>query len=77
MYAMTAAHPSLPLGSRVLVENLENGRKAVVTITDRGPHVKGRIIDLSYGAAKKLGFVQKGLARVRIRLLFRPSARGG
>ena len=69
MYAMTAAHKTLPLGSVVVVENLENGKKVKVKINDRGPFVKGRIIDMSYAAAKKLGFAEKGLARVRIYLL--------
>ena len=68
MYAMTAAHKTLPLGSVVVVENLENGKRVTVKINDRGPFVKGRIIDMSYAAAKKLGFAEKGLARVRIYL---------
>jgi rare lipoprotein A len=69
MYAMTAAHKTLPLGSYVLVENLENGKKIIVRVNDRGPFVKGRIIDLSYSAAKKIGIDQSGLARVRVTLL--------
>ncbi len=66
MYAFTAAHKLLPLGTYVLVTNLENGRQVVVRINDRGPFVKDRIIDLSYAAAKALGMVQKGVARVRL-----------
>lgn len=66
MYKMTAAHKSLPLCSYVMVTNLRNGRKVKVKITDRGPYVRGRIIDLSYAAAKKLGMVGRGTARVRI-----------
>ncbi len=66
MYAFTAAHKVLPLNSYVLVINLENGRKTVVRINDRGPFVKDRIIDLSYAAAKALGMAKKGVARVRI-----------
>ncbi len=66
MYAFTAAHKLLPLGTYVLVTNLENGRRVVVRINDRGPFVKDRIIDLSYAAAKALGMVQKGVARVRL-----------
>ena len=69
MYANTAAHKTLPLGSMVHVENLENGRTAVVRINDRGPFVRGRIIDLSYTAAKKVGIVDKGVAKVKITLL--------
>lgn len=66
MYALTAAHKILPLGTYVMVTNLENGRKVVVRINDRGPFVPGRIIDLSYAAARALGMVEKGVARVRI-----------
>jgi peptidoglycan lytic transglycosylase len=65
-YAMTAAHPSLPFGSRVRVTNLENGRSEIVRVNDRGPYVSGRIIDLSYAAARALGIARKGLARVRV-----------
>ncbi|WP_244490824.1 septal ring lytic transglycosylase RlpA family protein [Aureimonas frigidaquae] len=64
--AMTAAHKTLPLGSRVKVTNLNNSRTVVVRINDRGPFVKGRMIDLSKGAAQKLGFVGAGHARVQI-----------
>lgn len=66
MNALTAAHRTLPLGSRVLVHNLENDRRVVVKINDRGPYVQGRDIDLSYGAARQLGMVPDGLARVEI-----------
>jgi len=66
MHAMTAAHRSLPLGSRVLVRNLDNGRGVVVKINDRGPYIHGRDIDLSYGAAHELRMVPNGLARVEI-----------
>lgn len=69
MYAMTAAHKVLPMNTYVLVTNLENGRRAVVRINDRGPFVKNRIIDLSYAAAKRLGIVGPGTARVRIEAL--------
>ncbi len=72
MYAMTAAHKTLPLGTYVNVKNLENGREAVVKINDRGPFVKGRIIDLSYKAAKKLGMANKGTAKVRITVVKSP-----
>ena len=66
MYDMTAAHPTLPLGSYVRVTNLRNGRAVVVKVNDRGPIVEGRIIDLSYGAAQVLQFQQRGLQRVRL-----------
>jgi len=66
MYDLTAAHPSLPLGSWVRVTNLANGRRVFVRINDRGPIVPGRIIDLSYGAAQMLHFTDKGLQRVRL-----------
>jgi rare lipoprotein A len=68
MYALTAAHKRLPFGTRVRVTHLKNGRSVAVRINDRGPFVRGRIIDLSYGAAKKLGMVTLGVARVRIRV---------
>ncbi len=71
MYAMTAAHRTLPLGTIVMVTNLDNGKKAKVTINDRGPFVRGRIIDLSYGAAKRLDMVDDGVAMVRIETLGR------
>jgi rare lipoprotein A len=69
MYDMTAAHPTLPLGSYVRVTNLRNGRAVVVKVNDRGPVVPGRIIDLSYGAAQVLRFEQRGLQRVRLDLV--------
>jgi len=69
MYDMTAAHPTLPLGSYVRVTNLRNGRVVIVKVNDRGPVVPGRIIDLSYGAAKVLQFDQRGLQRVRLDLV--------
>jgi rare lipoprotein A len=69
MYAKTAAHKTLPLQTMVLVKNLENGREMVVRINDRGPFVKGRIIDLSLTAARELNIVQKGTARVRVSAL--------
>ncbi len=64
--ALTAAHPSLPFGTLVMVENLQNNRKVTVRINDRGPFVKGRVIDLSYTAAKKLKMVRQGVVRVRL-----------
>jgi rare lipoprotein A len=69
MHAMTAAHKTLPLGVYVRVQNRENGREAVVRVNDRGPFVKGRVIDLSYAAAKALGVDIAGTAPVRIEAL--------
>ena len=66
MRKMLAAHRTLPLGSKVKVTNLANGRAVEVTIEDRGPYPKGRLIDLSKRAAQKLGMTKQGLARVRI-----------
>jgi len=66
MYDLTAAHPTLPLGTWVRVTNLHNGRRVYVRINDRGPIVPGRIIDLSYSAAQSLRFTSKGLERVRL-----------
>jgi peptidoglycan lytic transglycosylase len=68
MYDLTAAHPTLPLGSWVRVTNLNNKRVVYVRINDRGPIVPGRIIDLSYGAAQVLRFQNQGLQRVRLDL---------
>jgi len=69
MYAMTAAHKTLPLPTYVEVKNLQNGRTAIVKVNDRGPFHDGRIIDLSYAAATKLGVVASGTAPVEIRAL--------
>src|ERR1700689_2261494 len=66
MLDFTAAHPSLPLGTMVKVTNLRNGKQVVVRVNDRGPVVDGRIIDLSYNAARALGFEQRGLQTVRL-----------
>ena len=69
MYAFTAAHKTLPLPSYARVTNLDNGKSLVVRINDRGPFHKGRVIDLSYAAAVKLGYRDKGVARVEVRTL--------
>jgi rare lipoprotein A len=66
---MTAAHRTLPFGTRVRVTNLENGRSVVVTITDRGPFRRERVIDLSKRAARKLDFLRAGTTRVRLDVL--------
>jgi rare lipoprotein A len=68
-HAMTAAHPNLPFGTRVRVTHIGNGRSVIVTINDRGPFVKSRIIDVSRAAAEQLGMVQQGVARVRLEQL--------
>ena len=69
MHDLTAAHRTLPLGTFVKVTNLRNGRSAVLRINDRGPVVDGRIIDVSYNAARVLGFKTQGLQRVRLDLV--------
>jgi rare lipoprotein A len=68
---MTAAHPALPFGTRVRVTNLSNRRSVVVRINDRGPFVKGRIVDLSYAAARQLRMVGPGVAPVEVEKLRR------
>ena len=68
-HAMTAAHRSLPLGTRVRVTNQKNGRSVVVRINDRGPYSKGRIIDLSEAAARVLGMIEAGVAPVVLEVL--------
>jgi rare lipoprotein A (peptidoglycan hydrolase) len=69
MYADTAAHPTLPLGSIVRVTNPRNHRSQIVRINDRGPYKEGRELDVSYAVAQKLGFDQRGTAKVRLELL--------
>ena len=66
--ALTAAHRTLPFGTRVRVTNLRNGRSVVVRIDDRGPFARGRIIDVSRRAARELGFLREGTARVRVKV---------
>ncbi|WP_300455151.1 septal ring lytic transglycosylase RlpA family protein [Desulfobacula sp.] len=77
MYAMTAAHKTLPLGTWVSVDNLENNRKIVVRINDRGPFVRGRIIDLSQKGAKQIGILGPGTAKVRVTALGRATSYSG
>jgi rare lipoprotein A len=72
MYDLTAAHPTLPLGTFVKVTNLRNGRTVVVRVNDRGPVVEGRIIDLSYGAARALNLQYRGIQTVRLDLVPQP-----
>lgn len=64
--AFTCAHPTAPFGTRLRVTDLATGRSVVVRVNDRGPFVKGRVIDLSLAAARSLGIVGRGLARVRV-----------
>lgn len=74
MHAMTAAHRTLPLGSIVRVTNVKTGHSAIVRITDRGPFVEGRILDLSLAAAKKVDVWQPGVAMIRLEVLQSPSS---
>jgi len=74
MYDMTAAHLTLPLGTLVRVTNLRNHRSVIVRINDRGPYVDGRIVDLSFNAARVLHFDQQGLQRVRLDVVPRHKA---
>ncbi len=73
---MTAAHRRLPFQTWVRVTNLRNGRSVIVRINDRGPFIKGRIIDLSRGAAERIGMIQRGIAPVRVEVLAIPRPRG-
>ena len=73
-FGLTAAHPVLPIGTLVLVENLDNGRKVWLRINDRGPYAKGRILDLSRLAAERLGMIAQGTAPVRITVLKWPDS---
>lgn len=69
MYAMTAAHRTLPFNTHVRVHDLDNGNSVDVRINDRGPFIRGRIIDLSYSAAKAIGMIGPGTARVHLEIL--------
>src|SRR6266852_105489 len=72
MYKLTAAHRTLPLGTRVRVTNLDTGRSVEVRINDRGPYVAGRVIDLSYAAAQRLGVVGAGVIGVTLKVVAGP-----
>lgn len=72
MNALTCAHPSAAFGTRLRVTDLESGRAVVVTVNDRGPFARGRVVDLSLEAARRLGIVDRGLARVRVERLGEP-----
>jgi len=65
-HELTAAHPSLPFGTRLRVTNVATGRSVTVRVNDRGPYVPGRVVDVSYSAAESLGMVGKGVANVRL-----------
>ncbi|MBD3326594.1 septal ring lytic transglycosylase RlpA family protein, partial [candidate division KSB3 bacterium] len=69
MFAATIAHKDLPLGTRVELENPDTGIRAKATVTDRGPYIEGRDVDLSYGLARKLALVEKGVGKLRMRVL--------
>ena len=69
MYGLTAAHKTLPLNTIVRVTNLANNKSLILRINDRGPYIKGRILDCSYGAAKKLDFLMQGTTKVRIEII--------
>lgn len=68
-HALTAAHPTLPFGTKIRVTNIANNNSVVVTVNDRGPYAKDRIIDLSYEAARILGYVQRGLTYVKLEII--------
>jgi rare lipoprotein A len=69
MYKLTAAHRTLPMGTRLRITNLTNGRAVIVTITDRGPFVWRRVIDLSFAAAREIGMIGRGTAPVQLEIL--------
>lgn len=68
-YGLSAAHRTLPLGTRIRVTNIDNGRAVVVRVNDRGPYHGNRVLDLSQGAAARLGMISSGTARVKIQIL--------
>ena len=69
MYGVTAAHKTLPLGTVCRVTNLDNDKSLILRVNDRGPYVAGRILDCSYGAAKKLDFLMQGTTNVKIEVI--------
>lgn len=66
---LTAAHRTLPFGTMIKITNLKNGKFIIARVNDRGPHVKGRIVDVSKAAAEKLGFIRQGVARVQVEVV--------
>ncbi len=75
MNGLTAAHPSLPLGTKVKVTNLRNKRSTILRVNDRGPYVQGRLIDVSKAAAYSMGFMASGLALVEVKVVRYPKGR--
>tara|TARA_B100001964_G_scaffold235814_1_gene296537 strand:- start:1037 stop:1492 length:456 start_codon:yes stop_codon:yes gene_type:complete len=69
MYGLTAAHKTLPFNTLIRVTNMDNKKSVVLRVNDRGPYAKGRILDCSYGAAVKLGFIGNGIAKVKIEVM--------
>ena len=69
MYGLTAAHKTLPLNTVARVTNLDNGKSLILRINDRGPYIEGRMLDCSYGAAKKLDFIKQGTAKVQVDII--------
>ena len=69
MNKLTAAHPTLPMGTNLLVTNLNNGRAVKGRVNDRGPSVEGRVVDLSYAAAREIGAIGDGVVPVRIEVI--------
>jgi rare lipoprotein A len=69
MYDFTAAHRTLPMGTRLRITNLTNGRSVVVTVNDRGPFIRARVVDLSYAAARRIGLIGSGTAAVQLEVL--------
>ncbi|MGJ8695769.1 MAG: septal ring lytic transglycosylase RlpA family protein [Verrucomicrobiaceae bacterium] len=65
-HAYTAAHRTLKMGTRIRVTNLSNGRSEILRVTDRGPYTKGRVVDVTIGSAKRLGFYSRGLTQVKV-----------
>lgn len=77
MRAMTAAHRTLPFNTWVEVTNLKNGKQVDVRVTDRGPFLPGRVIDLSMGAAERIDMVRDGVVKVRLKVIPKPALPGG
>ena len=75
--AATAAHKTLPMGTKVRVVNLDNGKSEIVKINDRGPYIHGRIIDVTEGVAKRLGFYSRGIVHVKVEVLEKPQIEDG
>ena len=74
-HAATAAHKTLPMGTKVRVTNQSNGQSEVVTITDRGPYIRGRVIDVTIGVAERIGFAKRGVVPVKVEVLSKPENR--